>query len=171
MRHVIFVALLGVGLSTKIVKAQTDQPQNNAGKPRASKSASKYDGSLTEDGPRLPRASRVAAERRAEETEAAPSTAPAKASLTAPVAAIPPVQAVPPGPPQKNLTGEEFSLLHAGSSEKQVLEILGPPSSRVVVPDDDGHLRETLQYWVKGSPLGTVRLDNGHVVQIETKSK
>jgi hypothetical protein len=41
----------------------------------------------------------------------------------------------------------------------------------VVVPDDDGHLREALQYWVKGNPMGTVRLDNGQVVEIETKLK
>jgi hypothetical protein len=81
------------------------------------------------------------------------------------------VQAVPPGPPQKNLTGEEFALIRVGSTEKEVLAVLGPPSSQVVVPDDDGHLRESLQYWVKGSPMGTVRLDNGRVVQIETKPK
>jgi hypothetical protein len=81
------------------------------------------------------------------------------------------VQAVPPGPPQKNLTGEEFGLIRVGSTEKEILAVLGPPSSRVVVPDDDGHLRESFQYWVKGNPMGTVRLDNGRVVQIETKPK
>jgi hypothetical protein len=58
-----------------------------------------------------------------------------------------------------------------GSTVKEVLQILGPPSSRVVVPDDDGHLRETFQYWVKGRPMGTVRLDNGRVIQIETQAK
>ena len=68
-------------------------------------------------------------------------------------------------------TGEEFALIRVGSTEKEVLAVLGPPSSQVVVPDDDGHLRESLQYWVKGSPMGTVRLDNGRVVQIETKPK
>ncbi len=81
---------------------------------------------------------------------------------------MPPVQAVPPGPPQKNLTGEEFGLIHVGSTEKEVLTALGPPSSSVVVPDD-GHLRKSFKYWVKGTPMGTVRLDNGRVVQIETK--
>ena len=88
-----------------------------------------------------------------------------------PARLVPTVQAVPPGPPQKNLTGAEFSQIHVGSSEKEVLTVLGPASSKVVVPDDDGHMRETLQYWVKGVPMGTVRLDNGHVVQIETKQK
>ena len=96
----------------------------------------------------------------------------AKPAVPAPPApALPTVQAVPPGPPQKNLTGEEFALLRVGSTEKEVLAVLGPPSSQVVVPDDDGHLRESLQYWVKGSPMGTVRLDNGRVIQIETKPK
>jgi hypothetical protein len=80
------------------------------------------------------------------------------------------VQAVPPGPPQKELTGKEFALIRVGSSVKDVLQVLGPPASRVVVPDDDGHLRETFQYWVKGRPMGTVRLDNGRVFQIETQA-
>jgi hypothetical protein len=81
------------------------------------------------------------------------------------------VQPVPPGFPQKHLTGEEFGLIGVGSTAEDVLEALGPPSSRVVVPDDDGHLRESLQYWAKGIAIGTVRLDNGRVVQIETSRK
>jgi hypothetical protein len=81
------------------------------------------------------------------------------------------VRAVPPGPPQKNLTGEKFALIYIGSTKKEMLRVLGPPSSRVVVPDDDGHLPESLQRWVKGSPMGTVRLDSGRVVQIETRPK
>jgi hypothetical protein len=81
------------------------------------------------------------------------------------------VQAVPLGPPQKSLTGEEFAFIHVGSTPKEVLEVLGPPLARVWFRIDDGHLRETLQYWVKGGLMGTVRLDNGRVVQIETKGK
>jgi hypothetical protein len=116
------------------------------------------------------------AETRHETSHRAPETtqdpAVAKSAVPAPPApALPTVQAVPPGPPQKNLTGEEFALIRVGSTEKEVLAVLGPPSSQVVVPDDDGHLRESLQYWVKGSPMGTVRLDNGRVIQIETKPK
>jgi hypothetical protein len=60
-------------------------------------------------------------------------------------------------------------LVHFGSTAKEVLAVLGPPSSRVVVPDDDGHMRESFQYWVKGNPMGTVRLDNGRVIEIETR--
>src|ERR1700685_3576755 len=91
----------------------------------------------------------------------APSPPPQQAPapiITQPVRPL--VQAVPPGPPQKDLTSEEFGFIHVGSTVKEVLKALGPPSSRVVVPDDDGHLRESLQYWVKGSPMAMVRMDN-----------
>jgi hypothetical protein len=107
----------------------------------------------------------------AKDSTAAKQPAPVPPPPAPAAPSIPTVQAVPPGPPQKNLTGEEFALIREGSTEKEVLAVLGPPSSQVVVPDDDGHLRETFQYWAKGSPMGTVRLDNGRVVQIETKSK
>ncbi len=102
------------------------------------------------------------------ESEEKPAPAP-QAAPPAPI--VPTVQAAPPGPPQKNLTGDEFKLIHTGSTTREVLAVLGPPSSRVVIPDDDDHLRETLEYWVKGAPAATIRLDNGRVVQIMTKPK
>ncbi len=99
-------------------------------------------------------------------------TADASAALGQPAApVVPTVQPAPPGPPQKDLTGDEFGSIHEGSTAKEVLALLGPPSSRVVVPEDDGRLRETFQYWVKGVPTATIRLDNGKVVQIVTKPK
>jgi hypothetical protein len=101
----------------------------------------------------------------------APSDKKQAETTLAPAPVTPMVQPAPPGPPQRDLTGNEFALIHEGSSAKEVLALLGPPSSRVVVPDDDGHLRETFQYWVKGTPTATVRLDNGRVVQIVTKPK
>jgi hypothetical protein len=45
--------------------------------------------------------------------------------------------------------------------------LLGAPASHVIVPDDDGHLRESCQFWANGRQLGTVRLDNGQVVKVE----
>jgi hypothetical protein len=172
MRPVIVVkrlgalALLGSSLSTKPVAAQSDTAP-----PKAAEARPKHNDWLFENGPapKNPSVAREALSPHARETEKAPSPSPAAPPPPAPV--IPTVQAVPPGPPQKNLTGEEFKLIHTGSTVKEVLAVLGPPSSRVVVPDDDGHLRETLQYWVKGSPMGTVRLDDGRVVQIETGQK
>jgi hypothetical protein len=166
MRPLLLVALLGTTLS-----AQTPGPGESKSAPRARHSGTSATDALTENGPDRPNAmaeARAAAHH--SEAETAPNSAPAAQPQPAPPAP-PTVQAVPPGPPQKNLTGEEFHLVQVGSTVKQVLAVLGPPSSRVVVPDDDGHLRETLQYWVKGNPMGTVRLDNGRVVQIETKAK
>jgi len=176
MRPVIVVALLGCGLSMVPAEAQSSSDQPAAVRAEsngavAHKKRSGINPMIFEDGPERSKAlaegRRGAAQGATEKAPADP--APAKELIPAPP--VPTVQAVPPGPPQKNLTGEEFALIHAGSAEKEVLAVLGPPSSRVVVPDDNGHLRETLQYWVKGSPMGIVRLDNGRVVQIETKQK
>ncbi|MGA2882436.1 MAG: hypothetical protein ABSG13_26070 [Bryobacteraceae bacterium] len=131
--------------------------------------------SLFENGPDRPNAlaaARQEAAARKQKTETpAGSPLPVQPTPAPAPPVLPTVQWVPPGPPQKNLTGEEFGLIRVGSSQKEVLATLGPPSSRVVVPDDDGHLRETLQYRVNGNPMGIVRLDNGRVVQIETKPK
>jgi len=170
MRSVILLALLATGLSMNSAKAQ------NPPKPPAKHSGTSATDALTENAPERPGAlaeARQAASPRNEPTETTPGSippsTPARAPLVQPLG--PMVQAVPPGPPQKNLTGGEFAFIHVGSTEKAVLELLGPPSSRVVVPDDDGHLRESLQYWVKGNPMGIVRLDNGRVVQIESQRK
>jgi hypothetical protein len=171
MRSLMVVALLGTTLSMNPAAAQSSPASGTA----ASKTEShqNHNDWLFENGPAPKSAeARRAALQHTSRAEAAPDPAPAKPAAPAPAAPVlPTVLAVAPGPPQKNLTGEEFGLIHVGSTEKEVLAVLGPPSSQVVVPDDDGHLRESLQYWVKGSPMGTVRLDNGHVVQIETKPK
>lgn len=73
-------------------------------------------------------------------------------------------------PPVKEATLEEFASIKAGTSDKDMVALLGPPSSRVSVPDDDGHLRESCQYWAKGKPIGTIRLDNGQVVSVEVRN-
>ncbi len=182
MRPVFVVALLGTALSTNPVAAQssTDKTSSDEAEQRDAETHSRPPGWLFENGPepKSAAARREALARRdraktAPSAESAGSTEPATPRPASPPPArlVPTVQAVPPGPPQKNLTGAEFSQIRVGSSEKEVLTVLGPASSKVVVPDDDGHMRETLQYWVKGVPMGTVRLDNGHVVQIETKQK
>jgi hypothetical protein len=165
MRPVLLVALLGTTLS-----AQTPGQGEAKPEPKARHSGTSATDALTENGPDRPNAlaEARAAARRPSEAAPAPDTATAAPPLpVTPVLAT--VQAVPPGPPQKNLTGDEFRLVHVGSTAKEVLAVLGPPSSRVVVPDDDGHLRESFQYWVKGNPMGTVRLDNGRVIEIETR--
>jgi len=104
-----------------------------------------------------------------------PSEPAAKAVTPPSVPPAPPVPLVGAAPPvefaAKEATAEEVSRIKIGASEKEVLTALGMPTSRVVVPDDDGHLRKTYQYWSKGSPVGTVRLDNGYVVKVEVRQR
>jgi hypothetical protein len=156
------LGLLGTTLSMNPAGAQDSPPQ-----PVKHYGTSGTD-ALTENAPERPHALAEAAAHSAS-PDAPVGSVPAALAAPEPIAprVRPMVQAVPPGPPQKNLTGAEFGRIQAGSTAKRVLEVLGPPSSRVIVPDDDGHLRESLQYWVQGSPMGIVRLDNGRVVQIE----
>jgi hypothetical protein len=157
-----------------LAQAQGSPQQSASGTAESKKkhSGTSATDALTENAPDRPTALLDARRAAAQHTEAesAPEPAPAAAPKPPAPPAFPLVQAVPAGPPQKNLTGTEFTQIHVGSGEKEVLSVLGPPASRIVVPDD-GHLHETFQYWVKGSLMGTVRLDNGHVVQIETKEK
>jgi hypothetical protein len=173
MRSFFIVAVLGSAVCVGAVAAQSSSQQstpersnNDKRRPNTAMDA------LFENGPDRPHALKEAARestaRRMQEQKAAPAEA---APLKPAAPLVPTVQAVPPGPPQKNLTGEEFRLVRIGSTTKEVLGVLGPPSSRVVIPDDDGHLRETLQYWANGARLGTVRLDNGLVIEVERQPK
>ena len=73
-------------------------------------------------------------------------------------------------PPRKEPTAEELAGIPVGASEKELVSTLGPPESTVTIPDD-GHLVQICQYWSKGKQLGTVRLDNGQVVNIETRTQ
>ena len=168
MRRVFVVAVLGV--SSSIGPAMAQEATRSGTPTTQRKHVPTVGDSLFENGPDRPHA--LDDVRRAEahpvsEKASEANAAPSQSRPTAPV--IPTVAPAPPGPPQKSLTGDEFKLIHIGFTEKQVLQVLGPPSSQIVVPDDDDHLRETLQYWVKGVPTATVRLDNGRVVAIETK--
>ena len=102
--------------------------------------------------------------RRHKPAEATAVLVPAPAPLT-PIA--PPVVAEPPAPKQP--TAQEIAGIHVGASEQDVLSTLGVPASRVTIPDDDGHLRESLQFWANGTQLGTIRLDNGSVVSVDAR--
>ncbi len=174
MRPVV-AALLGTALSVGVVTAQSSEEPSSSRASAHKKHVPTAMDSLFENGPERPNAieevNREAAERKASSEKTAEPAAPAQPAAPPPAPMLPTVQAVPPGPPLKNLTGQEFGLVHVGSTAKDVLQMLGPPSSRIVIPDDDGHLRETLEYWVKGNPMATVRLDNGRVVDIETERK
>jgi hypothetical protein len=73
-------------------------------------------------------------------------------------------------PVVKEPSVEEIAAVKVGATSHELEAALGAPESRVSIPDDDGHLLEICQYWAKGQPLGTVRLDNGHVVSVQTRS-
>jgi hypothetical protein len=66
-------------------------------------------------------------------------------------------------------TAEDLANIKVGTTAEDLVTALGQPSSRVVIPDDDGHLREICQYWANGRVLGTVRLDNGQVASVEPR--
>jgi len=77
-----------------------------------------------------------------------------------------PFAIVPVEPPAKQATAEELALIKIGTTEKDLIAALGPPTSRITIPDE-GHMLETYQYRANGKPLATIRLDNGQVVTIE----
>jgi hypothetical protein len=66
-------------------------------------------------------------------------------------------------------TAEDLANIKVGTTAEDLVTALGQPSSRVVIPDDDGHLREICQYWANGQVLGTIRLDNGQVATVEPR--
>ena len=89
----------------------------------------------------------------------------------APLKAVPAaVMAVVPEP-IKEPSLEEVAAIKLGTTEREVFAALGVPESHIIVPDDDGHIRESCQYWAHGRQLGTIRLDNGQVVRVEVRAE
>ena len=107
--------------------------------------------------PQLPR---PVARRRAAPVRAVPMPAVASA-VGAPAVVAEPV---------KEPSLEEVASVKLGTTENDLFAALGMPESRVIVPDDDGHMRESCQYWARGRHLGTIRLDNGQVVRVEVRA-
>ena len=176
MRRVFLMTMLGGALWISGAAGQDSADGREADRHHKNRPTTAAD-ALFENGPDRPHA---LAEVQAHEAEirAEAAKTPSKESQSNPATPPPPppapvipVQAQPPGPPQKNLTGQEFQSVHMGATLREVLNLLGPASSRIVVPDEDGHLLETLQYWVNGIPAATIRLDNGRVVEIRSKQK
>jgi hypothetical protein len=190
MRLLGTVALIGSFLSIGNIRAQNGSgAADNARRTVSGKAtapaprkAEKWYGTsrtdaLTESAPEGRRSTaellRAASEK--EEPEPIEPPAPSKAAPPPSVPSVPSVPLVAPAPPvefaAKEVTAEELSRIKIGASEREVLTALGSPSSRIAIPDDDGHLRKTYQYWAKGGPVGTVRLDNGYVVKVEVRQR
>jgi hypothetical protein len=73
-------------------------------------------------------------------------------------------------PPRKEPTAEALASIQVGATEQELVAALGQPESKVTIPDE-GHLVEICQYWAKGRQLGTVRLDNGQVVNVQARTE
>jgi hypothetical protein len=86
-----------------------------------------------------------------------------------PIAAAPVVTIVAE-PVVKEPSVQDVASIQVGATASQLREVLGAPESRVSIPGDDGHLLEICQYWAKGEPIGTIRLDNGHVISVQANN-
>jgi hypothetical protein len=86
-----------------------------------------------------------------------------------PLAPLAPAPVIPEPVVVKEPSVDEIAAIQVGASAHDLEAALGAPESRVSIPDDDGHLVEICQYWAKGQPLGTVRLDNGRVISVQTR--
>ncbi len=87
----------------------------------------------------------------------------------APVAAAPITSVLEPvnAAPVKEPSAQDLASIQVGATTSELHAALGTPESKVTIPDDDGHLLEICQYWAKGEPVGTVRLNNGRVVSVQ----
>ncbi len=65
---------------------------------------------------------------------------------------------------------QDFAKIKDGSSRQEVLTTLGIPSSHVTIPDE-GHLIEMMSYQDSTHRIGSVRIDNGQVVEITTSPR
>jgi hypothetical protein len=70
----------------------------------------------------------------------------------------------------KEPTVEDVASIKVGATASELRAALGVPESRISIPGDDGHLLEICQYWAKGEPVGTVRLDNGRVISVQAQN-
>lgn len=80
------------------------------------------------------------------------------------------VAPVPPPIPVHHASLEEVVAIQPGTTRRVVLAKLGPPASMVTIPDD-GHLLETFKYVSGSNWIGTVRLDNGSVVKVDSAAQ
>jgi hypothetical protein len=88
----------------------------------------------------------------------------------APTVPAAPVEALVIVPVVKEPSAQDVASIQVGATFSELREALGAPESTVSIPGDDGHLLEICQYWAKGEPVGTIRLDNGRVVSVQANN-
>jgi hypothetical protein len=142
----------------KVVKPA--QPKVEPGRPALAAAPSLASGGTGASGTSASASTRHAARRRestgAESLPSSPIPAPITPFVVEPVVKEPSV--------------EEIAAVKVGATSNELQTTLGAPESRVSIPDDDGHMLEICQYWANGQPLATIRLDNGRVVSVQTRS-
>jgi hypothetical protein len=172
----------GKSLSDSMTKifGDTDKQTAKAAKPEAKKEpkpattaaapAAKSSTTRSIDSPLIPQSGSHSASQSADRAPRKPvledTTA---ATLSRSPEMMSPLPAPIAEPIVKVPTVQDIANIKVGTTANDLLTALGQPSSRVSIPDDDGHLRETCQYWANGRQIGTVRLDNGQVVTVETR--
>ena len=77
----------------------------------------------------------------------------------------PQTSAVPPAPAAAPVPAIDLEKVSVGTTREELLK-LGQPAGRLSLPDG-GHLVEMFQYSVNGATLGTVRLIDGAVSQVQ----
>jgi hypothetical protein len=70
--------------------------------------------------------------------------------------------ALPPPAP----TVAALKSIKPGVSRKDVVSKLGPPTDRIQMADESGHLAEVMHYVTPASDLGTVRMSDGVVTEV-----
>jgi len=161
--------------TAKAAKADTKKPSKTVTDPAPDPQAAKSKPSAISQadaapGPLQPSASHAPAQPRSRVARKPLPQDETAAALTHPLA-VTPITTAPPiaQPIIKVPTVQDIASIKVGTTAEDLVTALGQPSSRVTIPDDDGHLRETCQYWANGQQLGTIRLDNGQVVTVETR--
>lgn len=69
--------------------------------------------------------------------------------------------------PSPVATMAELRRIKPGLSRKEVLARLGPPADRIQMADEDGRLFEVMHYTTRSADLGTVRMHDGVVTEIQ----
>jgi hypothetical protein len=147
----------------KVVKPA--QPKVEAGRPALAPAPSGASGGTGASGGASGASASASTRHAARRRE---STAAAESFASSPILA--PITAFAVEPAVKEPSVEEIAAVKVGATSNELQTTLGAPESRVSIPDDDGHMLEICQYWANGQPLATIRLDNGRVVSVQTRS-
>lgn len=71
---------------------------------------------------------------------------------------------------EKEPTAEEFEKITVGMTSDELLAVLGKPAFRVVLPED-GRLVEICEYTARGRQLGSIRVVDGKVAEVQRASQ